>query len=241
MCDAGNLMLVHQQRRMRVQGIISKTLLDGDLLWPGMSESDFWDKVAQDDKAHYKHEKSVWWDDRKKSLKQVVESKEDREVAVNLLEGFGMIRPMSGDRSEFFCPYLLNQNPVATEISPRDNSCKFWMKRYYIAIPIGFWNTIFMEIRSSSTTGESGASTHVFFLLSAKILIHKKNIEGNKRRIEIEVCASTREAFDFSKAAFDKITKGYRGMDAWEVKNENAEISEEIMSKIIPSFPENMT
>jgi hypothetical protein len=46
------LTLMHQERHLRVQDIISKDLLAGNYLWPG-TPSTFWSKVAEGGSKDY--------------------------------------------------------------------------------------------------------------------------------------------------------------------------------------------
>ena len=59
--DEGNFPLVHQARRLRVQGIISNALLDNDFLWP-VTKTLFWNKDE-----NYKYERLLWDDGTKGS------------------------------------------------------------------------------------------------------------------------------------------------------------------------------
>jgi len=71
-------------------------------------------------------------------------------------------------------------------------SCKFWFRRVYSDLSFGFWNTLFMQLRSVSTSGSSSTHVQAFYQLSANIQIFRSNdAEGNHK---IEVRASTRAA-----------------------------------------------
>jgi len=126
--DKGILDLTHQARRLRVQGIISKDLLRGNYLWPGV-RTDFWSKVMEPanvtnvatdttkvagrDITAYKYERQLWVDGEG-GLKKVVEGEHDKKVAVGLLVGFNIIKKTGADysdtskvTSDYFCPDLL--------------------------------------------------------------------------------------------------------------------------------------
>merc|ERR1719199_1870930 len=79
---ADNHGLMHQARRMRVQGIIHKDLFDQHLLWPGcdgLGQSGFWTRVANDNAKNFSYERQLW-DDGAGGLKAVVGSGDEQKV-----------------------------------------------------------------------------------------------------------------------------------------------------------------
>jgi len=221
--------LMHQARRLRVQGIISSELLDNDLLWPGTPSSFFWFKVAHDSSQNYVYEKGLW-DDGAGGLKKVVESAEDRKMAMGLLEGFKIVLSVSHACLDFFCPDLVPPHIKSTSNSVSLDAvlCEFYLVRTYKELPFGFWNILFMEIQSISTSGSASTYIQTHFQLSAKIHIMQTLDDGN---VQIDVRASTASAFEVAKTAVAKVLKFYPGMTSWEVSR--MDISAEDSSKII--------
>ena len=221
--------LLHQARRLRVQGIISDDLIRNNLLWPG-KPSPFWSAVAEVDCKDYVYERELW-NDGAQGLKKVVETEDDQEVALGLLQGFKIILPQSADRMEFFCPDLVPPHKMNTveSVSFKQVSCEYFLMLTYSQLPFGFWTTLFMEIRSVSTSGSTSTFIQAFFLLSAKIqIVLTKDKEENFR---IEVRASNRSSFEVAKKSFSKVCRFYREMALWEVSRQ--EISLEASAKII--------
>lgn len=107
--DEANIDLVHQARRMSVQGIIPGVLLKRCLLWPGTRNS-FWSKVQGRESMHFQYEKKLW-DDGAQGLKKIVENGNDLKVAMGLLRGLKVVQPLSTESGEqdqdFFCPSLV--------------------------------------------------------------------------------------------------------------------------------------
>ena len=222
--------LMHQARRLRVQGIISRALLEHNLLWPGMPSVPFWCKVASDSSTNYTYEKSLW-DDGAGGLKTVVESEEDKIKAMALLEGFKIILPKSPVRLEFLCPDLVPPHTKRTSnsVSLDAVSCEYYLVRTFIELPFGFWNILFMEIQRISTSGSVSTHIQTHFQLSAKIqIMQTAGADGN---IRIDLRASTSSAFKAAQTALAKVFKFYPGMASWEASQED--ISAEDSAKII--------
>ena len=228
--EGGDLSLWHHTRRLRVHGIVAENLLD--FLWPGIS-SPLWHKVetASADAKNYQYEMQLWWDDRTKGLKKVVETEDDKKKALGLLEGFKVILPLQADRSEFFCPDLVPPHKMETiDVRSIDKmSCEYWLTCTFAELPIGFWTALFMEIRSKCTSGRNSTSIQIFFVLGAKIQIKKINDKTGDFRIEVR--ASTDMAFGIAKGALFNVSKSYRGISVWKLSKE--EISLESREKII--------
>ena len=73
--------LMHQARRMRVQGIIHRDLFDQHLLWPGsdgLGQSGFWTRVADGNTKNFSYERQLW-DDGAGGLKKVVGSEDEKK------------------------------------------------------------------------------------------------------------------------------------------------------------------
>jgi len=215
--------LVHQARRLRVQGVVSKDLLGAthNYLWPG-TPSPFWDKIAAGGSEVYDFERQLW-DDGEEGLRQVVRNKEDMDVALNLLMGFRVIAPWGADaakaNSDYLCPDLLPEHQRAT-IDSRSLvtvECPYWHQRTYAELPFGFWNNIFMDIRSKTSSGFTSTHRHTFFLLSAKLHITKLHVKGKYR---IDVRASTRSVFETALTALQQVQKFYPGMAIWQLSDE---------------------
>ena len=226
--DARERELILQARRLRVQGIIGKDLLDNNLLWPGMP-SPFWDRVAEDTTQHFKYEKDLWADSAG-ACKKVVENESGKAVAIGLLEGFKMILPDGQDRSAYRCPAIVpKHNRNTTDNHSLDaSSSGYWRVCTYSELPAGFWDALFMEICSSCTSGSTSNHIQAFFLLSAKIQVKRTRDKDDHFRIEFR--ASTAVAFEVAKTALGKVLKFYPGMALWEVSND--EISAQDKAKI---------
>jgi hypothetical protein len=225
--DDKQLDLVHQVRRMCVQGVISSDLIQQGYLWPGRS-NDFWNKVAQGDTEDYKYERDLW-DDGAKRLKKIVESDEDMAVATALLKAFKVIQSLN--TKEYFCPDIVPPHMRnTTDIRSLDTcSCPFWLEVTYSELPVGYWDTLFMELRSKSSSGSTSTCILILFLLSARIQIMQTRTEEGNTKIIFR--ASTRFAFEVVKNGLAKTGKFYRGVALWEVKQE--EISAEESAKIV--------
>ena len=221
--------LILHARRLRVQGIIHRTLLDFDLLWPGLP-SPFWERVAADETEHFKYEKGLW-DDGHGALKKVVASDEDKAVAIGLLEGFKVILAGGADSSEYLCPDLIPPHKRdATDGRSLDASaCEYFLAHTYSEIPSGFWVALFMEIRSNCTSGTHSTHIQAFFVLSAQIQVKKIEVADGNTRIEVK--ASSSVAFKVATTALDKVLNFYIGMASWQVSRE--EMSAEDRARII--------
>ena len=222
LAEESDLRLMHQARRLRVQGIISKDLLigDGNYLWPGVRPpTRFWSKVAAGGSEVYDYERHLW-DDGKGELRNIVASKSVMDVALNLLVGFKVITASGAGstkaNSEYLCPDLIPEHMrvMTGERALVKVSCPYWHERTYAEVPFGFWNNIFMEIRSKASSGTPSAHRHTFFILSAKLHITQTKIDG---KYTILVRASTQSAFEMALTALQQAQKFYPGMAIWEL------------------------
>jgi Ran GTPase-activating protein (RanGAP) involved in mRNA processing and transport/GTPase SAR1 family protein len=245
--DKGLMELQHMARRMRVQGIVAQDLIDRFLLWPGNPDSEFWSKVDSykttdhgstdkttdygfitDKTRSYKYERGLWLDSAK-NLKNVVESAEHKMAAVGLLIGFKFILRLNA--KELYCADIVPKHSKDTihGLSLDTVQCAYWMTRTYFHLPSGFWNTLFMELRSLATSGSNSSYIQTVFLLSAKIQILQTQDDDD--RIQIDVRASTSKAFEVALNALATVAKFYRGMALWESSTEK--ISAEDIAKIV--------
>ena len=239
--DEGILELTLQARRLRVQGIISKHLLMGYYLWPGM-DTKFWSRVMEATKAAnvtnltnvanvatgdikaYKYEGELW-DDGTGALKKVVECEHDKQVAVGLLLGFNIIKEMGADNLDdsnaafdYFCPDLLpaHKRDTTDSRSLDTVSCPYWLEHCYSELAFGFWNLLFMIIRGKASSGNTSTLVHTFFLLSAKIQISQTRSEDGNN-VTLRVRASTRPAFDTAVVGLSKVQKFYACIALWRL------------------------
>jgi hypothetical protein len=188
----------------------------------------FWNKVSEGDSEDYKYERDLW-DDGAKRLKKIVENDNDVDVAMALLRGFKVIQSLN--TKEYFCPDIVPPHMRdTTDIRSLDAcSCPFWLELTYSELAVGYWDTLFMELRSKSSSGSTSTCILTLFLLSAKIQIMQ--IRTEEDNIKIIFRASTRFAFEVVKNGLAKTGKFYRGVALWEVKQE--EISAEESAKIV--------
>jgi GTPase SAR1 family protein len=153
--------LMHQARRLRVQGVISKDLLSGDYLWPGM-DTLFWRKVAgrKGGEIAYEYERLLW-DDGAKGLKKVVESERDREVAVDLLCAFKII---IGSNADYFCPDLVpSHKKDSTDGRSLDTvSSPYWHVRTFAQLRLAFGTCSLWRFAARQAL----AAPALFFILS---------------------------------------------------------------------------
>ncbi len=227
--DDKQLVLAHHVRRMCVQGVISHHLIQQGYLWPGISNV-FWNKVAEGETEDYKYERELW-DDGDKGLKKIVENDNDMQVVMAILKGFKVIQSLNTQDLEYFCPDIVPPHMRdTTDIRSLDAcSCPFWLELTYSDLPVGYWDTLFMELRSKSSSGSTSTCILTLFLLSAKIrIMQTRTEEGN---IKIIFRASTRFAFEVVKNGLAKTGKFYRGVSLWQVKEE--EMSAEESAKIV--------
>ena len=229
--DTGEMELQHLARRMRVQGIVAQELIDEFLFWPGNPDSAFWSKVEVEgggETTSFTYERSLWLDGAK-NLKKVVESAEDTRAALGLLLGFKILLRINA--KELYCADIVPKHTkdMIHGVSLDSVHCAYWMIRRYLRLPSGFWDTLYMELRSLATSGSNSTHIQTVFLLSAKIQIMQT--QGDDGRIRIDARASTRAAFEVAQNALATVAKYYRGMALWEVSTEriSAEDSAEIV------------
>ena len=119
-----------------------------------------------------------------------------------------------------------------TDIRSLDTcSCPFWLELTYSELPVGYWDTLFMELRSKSSSGSTSTCILTLFLLSAKIqIMQMRTEEGN---IKIIFRASTRFAFEVVKNGLAKTGKFYRGVALWEVQQKEISAWEISSRKIV--------
>ena len=233
--DKRMLKLTLQARRLRVHGIISRDLLDGDYLWPGV-DNDYWRGVIEGGIPAYEYERQLWANGAG-GLKKVVRDEHDKNVAVGLLVGFNIIKRTGTDilddseaASDYFCPDLLPAHKKDTTDSRSLDtvSCPYWAKHNYFELAHGFWNLLFMVIRDTASSCSTSTLLHTFFLLSAKIQISQTRSENGD--VTLWVRASTRFAFDTAVAGLRKAQKFYAGMALWQLSS--TEISAEEIAAI---------
>lgn len=97
-------------------------------------------------------------------------------------------------------------------------------------MPVGFWDTLFMELRRRATSGTISACIQTLFLLSAKIQI-LLTTAGQTGGFKLIVRASTRAALEVAKMGLDKSESFYRGMVLWA--GERKEMSADMRAAII--------
>ena len=224
------LELLHHLRRMRVHGVIHKSLLDHDFLWPG-KDTDFWSRVSGDSSRTFEYERTLWQQGRCKALKNVVENDDQKQLALGLLEGFKIALPTDSSRCAFLCADLIPPHMMRTT-DPRSldlTMCQFWLEQRYVELPSGFWNMLFVELRSTCTSGSISTDMLAFFVLSSKILVirTKVHLQSSQGSIwKLRVRASTAAAFDVAKKCLAKVSKFYAGLSLWRLSEKEISIEE---------------
>jgi hypothetical protein len=114
-------------------------------------------------------------------------------VVMALLKGFKVIQSLN--TKEYFCPDIVPPHMRdTTDIRSLDTcSCPFWLELTYSELPVGYWDTLFMELRSKSSSGSTSICILTLFLLSVKIQIMQTRTEEGNTKIIFR--ASTRFAF----------------------------------------------
>ena len=227
---SGQIELLHHLRRMRVHGVIHKSLLDHDFLWPGKA-TDFWSRVSGDSSRTFEYERTLWQQGRCKALKNVVENDDQKQLALGLLEGFKIALPIDSSRCAFLCADLIPPHKMRTT-DPRSldlTMCEFWLEQRYVELPSGFWNMLFVELRSTCTSGSISTDMLAFFVLSSKILIiktkvHLQSSQGSITKLLVR--ASTAAAFEVAKKCLAKVSKFYAGLSLWRLSEKEVSIEE---------------